>query len=120
MFKTQDDRATKTFLYNNGPVKSLSDKTLLFRQTYTLSKIDAAGKATNTSKVVASADSTRMSVNGVQVAAMGPDYGRADGYVGLRVNHNLDVHIDEFSVAASKTATLPAKKKAARKMKTKG
>ena len=46
VFKTQDDRSTKTFLYNNGPVNSLTDKTLLFRQTYTLTKIDAAGKST--------------------------------------------------------------------------
>jgi len=45
-FATHDARGTNTFLYNNGPVKSLSDKTLLFKQTYTLKEIDASGKST--------------------------------------------------------------------------
>ena len=44
-FKTMDLRGTKTFLYNNGPVTSLTDPNLLFRQTYTLTKI-AGGKST--------------------------------------------------------------------------
>jgi len=45
-FKTNDKRGTNTFLYNNGPVTSLSDPNLLFQQTYTLTKIDAAGRST--------------------------------------------------------------------------
>ena len=44
-FKTNDQRGTDTFLYNNGPVKSLTDATLLFKQTYTLTKIED-GKST--------------------------------------------------------------------------
>jgi hypothetical protein len=83
-------------------------------------KQDAAGKATNTIKVVASADSTRMSVNGVQVAALGADYGHADGYVGLRVNHNLDVHIDEITVKSGTSTKLPGRKRAVKAAKTKG
>jgi hypothetical protein len=35
-FKNVDKRGGKTFLYNNGPVTSLNDPNLLFRQTYTL------------------------------------------------------------------------------------
>jgi Domain of unknown function (DUF4331) len=35
-FQTHDMRGTNTFLYNNGPVTSLDDENLLFRQTYTL------------------------------------------------------------------------------------
>ena len=45
-FANDDQRAGNTFLYNNGPVNSLDDPTLLFKQTYKLEKIDAAGKAT--------------------------------------------------------------------------
>ncbi len=45
-FKTQDTRGTTTFLYNNGPVSSLDDDTLLFKQTYTLERIGADGTAT--------------------------------------------------------------------------
>ncbi|GID31954.1 DUF4331 domain-containing protein [Paractinoplanes brasiliensis] len=35
-FKNVDKRGNSTFLYNNGPVTSLDDKNLLFKQTYTL------------------------------------------------------------------------------------
>jgi len=35
-FSNDDRRGTNTFLYNNGPVTSLDDENLLFRQTYTL------------------------------------------------------------------------------------
>ncbi|HKS99207.1 MAG TPA: DUF4331 domain-containing protein, partial [Rugosimonospora sp.] len=35
-FNNIDRRGTNTFLYNNGPVTSLNDPNLLFRQTYTL------------------------------------------------------------------------------------
>jgi hypothetical protein len=42
-FSDQDARGSVpgggTFLYNNGQVKSLTDKTLLFKQTYTLTEI---------------------------------------------------------------------------------
>jgi hypothetical protein len=50
-FETQDTRgdvdyggADGTFLYNNGPVNSLDDATLLFSQTYDLVRIDADGE----------------------------------------------------------------------------
>ncbi|MDQ3887196.1 MAG: DUF4331 domain-containing protein [Actinomycetota bacterium] len=42
VFTTQDLR-DNTFLYNNGPVTSLDDENLLFRQTYDLTVIDAEG-----------------------------------------------------------------------------
>lgn len=45
-FKNDDKRGNKTFLYNNGPVRSLKDKTLLFKQRYTLQRIDADGEST--------------------------------------------------------------------------
>jgi hypothetical protein len=35
-FQNVDKRGTDTFLYNNGPVTSIDDPNLLFRQTYTL------------------------------------------------------------------------------------
>jgi hypothetical protein len=63
-------------------------------------KQDAAGKATNTLTVDATRpDSVRLLVNGAQVAALpGSHVGSTDGAVGLRVNHNLDVHISDFTV----------------------
>ena len=67
-------------------------------------KQDASGKVTNTLTVDASkADSVRLLVNGTQVAAIeGNHLGGTDGIVGLRVNHNLDVHIGEFKVEPKK------------------
>ncbi|HVF20858.1 MAG TPA: DUF4331 domain-containing protein [Mycobacteriales bacterium] len=47
-FKTDDKRGLDTFLYNNGPVNSIDDETLLVRQTYTLQQLDGKGKVTKT------------------------------------------------------------------------
>ncbi|MEJ7743846.1 MAG: DUF4331 domain-containing protein [Nocardioidaceae bacterium] len=44
-FKTIDKRGLDTFLYNNGPVTSINDATLLLKQTYTLEEIEG-GKTT--------------------------------------------------------------------------
>ena len=42
-------------------------------------------------------------VNGMQVHALPLPYlGKPDGYVGLRVNHNLDVQISGFTVTPVK------------------
>lgn len=45
-FTNDDKRGTETFLYNNGPVNSLDDETLLFKQTYKLEVLDEAGEST--------------------------------------------------------------------------
>jgi hypothetical protein len=42
-FHTDDRRGNDTFLYNNGPVTSLDDENLLFRQYYTLSVSKGGG-----------------------------------------------------------------------------
>ncbi|GLZ28421.1 hypothetical protein Lesp02_06110 [Lentzea sp. NBRC 105346] len=44
-FTTDDRRGKDTFLYNKGPVKSINDPNLLFRQNYNLEVIDSAGKS---------------------------------------------------------------------------
>jgi len=43
-FSTDDRRGRATFLYNNGPVTSLDDENLLFRQRYTLQLVDGHGR----------------------------------------------------------------------------
>ncbi|HEX4812003.1 MAG TPA: DUF4331 domain-containing protein [Nonomuraea sp.] len=45
-FKDDDRRGTTTFLYNNGPVTSLNDPNLLYRQRYTLKRITPRGTRT--------------------------------------------------------------------------
>ncbi len=66
-FTNDDKRGGETFLYNNGAVNSFDDPTLLFKQTYKLDKIDAAGKATTI------VDSGKTAPSNVGAASM-PNY----------------------------------------------
>jgi hypothetical protein len=87
-------------------------------------KQDASGASANTLTVDASRpDSLRLLVNGKQVAAIeGSHLGGTDGYVGLRVNHNLAVHVAELTVTPKKAAVgkAPARKAATKVAKAKG
>jgi len=67
-------------------------------------KADANGKATNKLTVDATkTDSLRFLVNDKQVAALPANgFGTTNGVVGLRVNHNLDVHIGDLTVTPKK------------------
>jgi hypothetical protein len=82
-----------------------------------VNKQDISGKATNKLTVDATrTDSTRLLVNGKQVAAVPSGYaGSSDGAVGLRVNHNLDVHVAGFAVTPVKAATAKPAEKDAKK-----
>jgi hypothetical protein len=69
-----------------------------------VNKQDASGKATNKLTVDATKpDSVRLLVNDQQVAVLPMSHlGKTDGIVGLRVNHNLDVHIGGLTVTPKK------------------
>ncbi len=61
-------------------------------------KADEAGKATN-EVAIEVGDNVRFLVNGTEVhKAPRSQLGSMDGQAGLRVNHNLDVHVGNFSV----------------------
>ena len=64
-FSSTDSRGTGSFLYNNGPVTSLDDVNLLFRQSYTLTRIEGKTSTVITTGPVAPSD--------VGTASM-PDY----------------------------------------------
>ncbi|WP_329091171.1 DUF4331 domain-containing protein [Streptosporangium sp. NBC_01469] len=67
-FRNEDRRGNDTFLYNNGPITSLNDKNLLFRQRYKLTRSTAHGTRTLVAGgVVAPSDTGPASV---------PDYGK--------------------------------------------
>lgn len=66
-FRNEDKRGTATFLYDNGPITSLNDKNLLFRQRYTLKKITHNGTRTLVEDGVVAPSNTG--------AASMPDYG---------------------------------------------
>jgi hypothetical protein len=63
-----------------------------------LNKQDEAGKATNTLSIEAAGDKVRMLINGEEVKSWERSYWNAAGQVGLRINHNLDVHVSNYKV----------------------
>lgn len=61
-------------------------------------KTTAAAKGTNMLSVVVAADKVRFLVNGTEVNSQPAAGVDVSGIAGLRVNHNLNVHIDGFGV----------------------
>jgi len=63
-------------------------------------KADEAGKATNEVAAEVGAENIRILVNGTELYKIqrSQSRGSVDGVAGLRVNHNLDVHVGSFSV----------------------
>ena len=61
---------------------------------------DSGGKATNVLEIDAKLDPKRVSfkANGKEIHSIAAGRIPVKGVVGLRVNHNLDVHIEEFAV----------------------
>ncbi|MEV7006069.1 DUF4331 domain-containing protein [Streptosporangium sp. NPDC051022] len=57
-FRNEDRRGNDTFLYDNGPVTSLGDENLLFRQRYTLKRITPRGTRTLVANGVAAPSDT--------------------------------------------------------------
>jgi hypothetical protein len=65
-----------------------------------MNKQDAAGKATNTVAFVVSGDAVKALINGTEVKSWDKGYWGAQGFAGLRINHNLDVHVSDFAITA--------------------
>ena len=61
-------------------------------------KTDAKTKGTNMLSIVVAADKTRFVVNGTEVNAPPSASVDGSGIAGLRINHNLNVHVDGFGV----------------------
>ena len=71
--------------------------------------IDESGKASNALAINVDATTVHFLVNGTEVHSLprsvvdsGPEHAGSTGIAGIRVNHNLDVHIDGFAVTPSK------------------
>lgn len=67
-----------------------------------MKQADAAGKATNTVAFEVRSDSVRAFVNNEQVKSWPAAYWQGYGVAGLRVNHQLDVHISNFAITPLK------------------
>ncbi|MGQ0560903.1 MAG: hypothetical protein ACT443_03405 [Gemmatimonadota bacterium] len=67
-----------------------------------LEKQDESGKATNTVTFEVAGGFVKALVNGAEVKRWEEAYWSGTGLAGLRVNHNLDVHISDFKVTPIK------------------
>jgi hypothetical protein len=93
------------YLINHRANDSTVHKIIDWTANPAVKAIDASGKATNTLSVVVGAEKLSFLVNGVEVNSLprstidagGPHSGTS-GIVGLRVNHNLDVHVDGLAI----------------------
>jgi hypothetical protein len=61
-------------------------------------KTNPTTKGTNALAVAVGSDRVRFLVNGTEVSSARPADVDTSGMVGLRINHNLNVHIDNFGV----------------------
>jgi hypothetical protein len=80
-------------------------KIIDWTDTDATNKADAAGKATNELAIRVTSDSVNFMANGKLVKGFTKAEMHnfaADGQTGIRVNHNLDVHVDKFQVKHSK------------------
>jgi len=61
-------------------------------------KTSAGTRGVNTLTVAVTADKVRFSINGTEVSAVAPNQVDASGIAGLRINHNLNVHVEGLGV----------------------
>ena len=95
------------YLINHRANDSTVHKLVDWTENDAVKRADANGKATNNLSIVVGPDKISYVANGVEVKSMpraqldGMGQGTS-GIVGVRVNHNLDVHIDGFAVTPTK------------------
>jgi len=66
-----------------------------------IKKADAPGKMTNDLGIEVGADSVRFLINGTEVASQPKTQIDTNGIAGLRINHNLNVQVEGFTVKAA-------------------
>ena len=89
-------RGNGQFLINHRAGRDVH-KIFDWQENAAIRKQDESGKATNQLTVRAGADSVRFLANGRQVAAISRQViSNAGGRAGLRINHNLDIHVTGF------------------------
>jgi hypothetical protein len=69
-----------------------------------IAKADASGKSTDKLSVVVGPQKVQYMINGKEVYSMDRANvpGGGDGIAGIRVSHNLDVHISDFKISPAK------------------
>jgi hypothetical protein len=90
------------YLINHRADDSTVHKVIDWTASPAVKAIDESGKATNTLSIEADATQVHFLVNGTKVQSLGRDVVGQSGLAGIRVNHNLDVHIEGFAVTPKK------------------
>jgi hypothetical protein len=97
------------FLINHRANDSTVHKIQDWTANPAVKAIDESGKASNALAINVDATTVHFLVNGTEVHSLprsvvdsGPEHAGSTGIAGIRVNHNLDVHIDGFAVTPSK------------------
>jgi len=96
-FMVTDDGTYLIKARNGSSTQGVSPKT----PSAAVKKPDASGGATNTLEVRVKADKVDFVVNGAVVTSL-PKTGalaKTDGVYGMRINHQLDVQIDNFGIS---------------------
>ena len=63
-----------------------------------IKKADSSGKMSNTLAIDVGRDKVRFLVNGTEVSTADTAQVDTAGIAGLRINHNLNVHVEGFTV----------------------
>ena len=87
-------------IWKGGPAGTKSVALTPWTANDAVVKQDSAGKATNMLEVAGDASSKKLTfkVNGKTVGEVDAPGGTVAGAVGIRMNHNLDVHVAGFAV----------------------
>jgi hypothetical protein len=97
------------FLINHRADDATVHKIVDWTANDAVKAMDANGKATNKIEIVVGDTNLSFRVNGTEVQSLpratidaGGDHSGTRGIAGIRVNHNLDVHIDGFALTPAK------------------
>lgn len=97
------------FLINHRANDSTVHKMVDWTAHEAVKAMDAAGKASNKLEIVVGDTNLSFRVNGAEVQSLpratidaGGKHAGTKGVAGIRVNHNLDVHIDGFALTPAK------------------
>ena len=90
------------YLINHRANDSTVHKVIDWTANPAVKAIDESGKASNILSIEVDASQVNFFVNGTKVETLGRGVVGPTGLAGIRVNHNLDVHIEGFAVTPKK------------------
>ena len=107
MYFTLGGNGTYLIKHRAGDADSLIHTVVNWTPSDAIAKADASGKSTDKLEVVVGTQKIQYLINGKEVYSMdrakavgaGNMLASTDGIAGIRVSHNLDVHISDFKIS---------------------